>query len=169
MSWRGTKPHKIEDLIADLDCVQSTARELCEAGGVHSGFWKRATDTISIAKLRSMLLRDTVSKLLLCGHSLGGAVALLNAARLVRSLELLKGSYKVACREKIRCITFGAPQVADERAARAIESMLPSGALLNFVHLGDSEHPRPTHPEPFTLEHLLHLIPSYTQPRHTNT
>lgn len=124
---------------------------------MHSGFWKRATDTISISKLRSMLLRDTVSKMLLCGHSLGGAVALLNAARLVRSLEVLKGSYKVECRKKIRCITFGAPQVADERAARAIESMLPSGSLLNFVHLGDSEPSRPVRPEPSTLEHLLHI------------
>lgn len=154
MSWRGTKPHKIEDLIADLDCAQSTARELCEAGGVHSGFWKRATDTISIAKLRSMLLRDKVAKLLLCGHSLGGAVALLNAARLVRSLDLLKGSSKLACLEKIRCITFGAPQVADERAARAIESMLPNDAILNFVHLRDSE----------TLCHMLPLTSTTRTP-----
>lgn len=135
MSWRGTKPHRVEDLIADLDCAQFTARELCEAGGVHSGFWKRATDTVSIAKLRTILLRDEVSSLVLCGHSLGGAVAVLNAARLVKSLDMLKSSCKAACLEKIRCLTFGAPQVPPLITFRSTPLFCSPCVLLKGEHL----------------------------------
>jgi len=112
VSWRGTKPHKVEDLLADLDCAPYNARELCD-GGLHSGFWKRATVTMQIAKLRGLLMREDVAKVVLCGHSLGGAVAVLNAARLSKSLQLLKTSIRLACMGKIRCLTFGAPQVCD--------------------------------------------------------
>lgn len=89
-------------------------------GRVHEGFWRRA---LSVELPASLL--PLGASVLVTGHSLGGAVATLVAARL-----LADG------RPDVRCVTFGAPLVGDEAWRQRVARDWP-GRFTNFIHLRD--------------------------------
>lgn len=60
-----------------------------------------------------------MKRVLLAGHSLGGALATL-AAYDVRALGKTHG-----CADNVSCITFGAPRTGNHAFARDLEQMVP--------------------------------------------
>jgi hypothetical protein len=77
IAFRGTEPGDLRDLIINLDILLAT-----EAGEakVHSGF--QAALNQVWPQVVALLQPDPDLPLLLCGHSLGGALAMLAASRL---------------------------------------------------------------------------------------
>ncbi len=87
LAWRGTVLHRLEDLVADLHCRQATAGNGLCAGGLHAGFLECA-DAFDYGMLARRCQAPGVRRVVLCGHSLGGAVAFLAAAMFARCESL---------------------------------------------------------------------------------
>ncbi|MBX3421719.1 MAG: lipase family protein [Pirellulaceae bacterium] len=77
--FRGTEPENLEDIRASSDAVLVIAETL---GRVHRGF-KREVDLLW--QPLEKLLKDNQKPLWFCGHSLGGALAIISAGRCVLS------------------------------------------------------------------------------------
>lgn len=98
--FRGTEPDDINDIKADVDAVMVVAETL---GRVHRGF-KRESDRLWEPLER--LLTNNQKPLWFTGHSLGGAIATLNAGRCVLSPIPASPS---------GLYTFGSPRVGNRR------------------------------------------------------
>lgn len=124
IAFRGTA--SINDALADSQFVQS---ESCE-GGMHMGFRDRAVNFMTnyqqefncVAKFASY------SRVIVSGHSLGGAVAK------VVTLMLLRQGYLTS--DRVKCITFGTPLVGDDRLVEFVDRQYPS-VFHTFVHKDD--------------------------------
>lgn len=101
-----------------------TVRPFGSPGRVHAGFQRRWAAISS--KLTAAIRRLEPRRLLITGHSLGGAVATIAAPVLARSFP--KASVSV--------VTFGAPQVGDSRFN---ECARPKNVVsfVRCVHIGD--------------------------------
>ncbi len=124
LAFRGTDPASFVTMLADGEVMQRRF----DGCGVHAGFyanveavWDDVTETIEAALHREQLVDDgrhtevpnTLESLYITGHSLGGAMAVLAAARLFgrgyeswKPRDLVKGIY-----------TFGQPMVGDQKFA----------------------------------------------------
>ncbi|MDE9430213.1 lipase family protein [Xenorhabdus bovienii] len=99
VGWRGTEMTEIQDIITDgifqpleLGCIpKGVCSGFSEKGKVHKGFWEafhlisqlnvpNVEEEISIFDNVSELAKER--KLFVCGHSLGGSLALLHSAQL---------------------------------------------------------------------------------------
>ncbi|MEO6217611.1 MAG: lipase family protein [Sphingomonas sp.] len=117
IAFRGTQADSFRDLITDATFI---LENWDRPGRVHSGF-SAALSSI-LAPIESWLRDTNPSRLLLTGHSLGGALATVLAARLVdgdRPIEL---------------VTFGSPRVGDE----ALVASLGSLAVRRYVNCTDA-------------------------------
>ena len=103
VAFRGTEPDRPMDVLADINIVLSPG---AAGGRVHRGFAKalRAVEE----PVREAILQAR-GRVVLTGHSLGAAIALL-AARLVRPER----------RAGTRLHTFGCPRVGDKDFVRAM-------------------------------------------------
>lgn len=110
----------ISDAIADLKFMHRSMN-LLSPGAAHAGFLDRAK-TIPLEYFRRLLVRG--EKVVLAGHSLGGAVASLLALRLLEAT----GRW---CHAQVQCYTFGCPFFADCRLARYINKFYQQ----HFVHV----------------------------------
>ncbi len=125
IAFRGTEPTNLKDWFRDLDAHFAPG----PAGRVHHGFLKACNEVWDGADgLRSLLLgyRDNEQSLWLAGHSLGGALALLTAARLRHTERLpIQGLY-----------TIGQPRVGDSAFARSLADGI-SDRYFRFVNNND--------------------------------
>lgn len=103
VSFRGTS--SLQNLSTDMNLSH---REAC-LGRVHAGFDSAAVGIIGLIKNSLTLLVDNGQKVWFTGHSLGGAVALLAAKRIVTEAE---HSFSKECVPS-HIVTFGAPKVGD--------------------------------------------------------
>jgi surfactin synthase thioesterase subunit len=94
LSFRGTQPDDLQDLLTDVNLPPKK----WGAGKVHGGF-ARAADTLR-ADIESWLHAHAAEReaLVLCGHSLGAALATLFAALLNPTLVVTLGSPRVGNR-----------------------------------------------------------------------
>ncbi len=102
VAFRGTEPSQMKDLMTDLNLSFVPG----PMGQVHRGFltslesiWEQLMDAIASRQDGKRLLWIT-------GHSLGGALAKLTVARLIRMRRPVQGMY-----------TYGAPRCGDARFA----------------------------------------------------
>jgi len=96
LSFRGTQPSEISDVLADLNSI----KDPCAQGGkIHRGF-NEELEKIYPDIIKSLSLSS--SPLYITGHSLGAAMATLAAARLQDQFNV------------VMLITFGSPRVGTQ-------------------------------------------------------
>lgn len=95
IAFRGTQPTQLNDIKADLDLFKEKSES---AGEVHGGF-KQEVDELWEEVIKELNHNETLKNsrdVYFCGHSLGGAMATIAAARYTETKELF---------------TFGSPRV----------------------------------------------------------
>lgn len=98
VAFRGTEPDDLNDLKADIDALSAIAETV---GRVHRGFKREADDIWPFIRAA---LDEISGTLWLTGHSLGGAIATITAARAQAGMA----------RNKPRGLyTYGSPRVGD--------------------------------------------------------
>jgi predicted lipase len=113
VSFRGTNPISIKNWIDDFTFKKESADFKGLNVNIHSGFlnsYQTHADAV-FNKVSNLLLENPDFKLIITGHSLGGAMATLCAM----DLHLNKGI------ENIFLITFGSPRVGDSAFADAFD------------------------------------------------
>jgi hypothetical protein len=141
IAFRGTEPTKWSDIVTDLKVWKTPLAP--GWGEVHAGFHK-AFDSVGVL-LRAKLdeYRDQKLSIWITGHSLGGALAQLMAAEILRRNEAgdqldLRGVY-----------TFGSPRVGDGafRAQLAATAVKHGTQMVRFRNGNDvvTALPRVTH------------------------
>ncbi|KAG5859841.1 lipase [Encephalitozoon hellem] len=105
VSFKGTT--NSEETIQDINCEYTEFG----TGFVHNGFKKLATHFISnhMDEIEGILERLSVKKLLLLGHSLGGAISIL-VKIMINEMKLLKGI-------NVEAVVFSSPPVVSEEIA----------------------------------------------------
>jgi len=131
IAFRGT--YDKEDVICDL----KVGGRLQLEGKVHAGFWG-AAEKIPNNFLIECLNANQHTKVVVCGHSKGGAVAQLYTLRCIRSALFSQDSF-----ERIFCVTFGSPLVGDKELSNQMNSWKIGGILvknhfLNIVNQDDA-------------------------------
>ncbi|XP_075241792.1 uncharacterized protein LOC142336765 [Convolutriloba macropyga] len=103
IAFRGTGSWA--DLATDLSIAPTPDMNTVTPGNLHAGFLKRAASF----PLRKILTSDLFvdKNLVLCGHSLGGAISS------IVYMQLLHKSQKVTIFKSLKNITFGAPLFCD--------------------------------------------------------
>ena len=112
-AFRGTK--SVEDMLSDAKILPRRTKW----GNMHTGFWEGVDGLYSTTEWQEVLasLNEVVPQPLLVftGHSLGGALAAIAAARLAWEKGLLVTAL----------YTFGQPKVGDSEAAEQIAKAVP--------------------------------------------
>lgn len=129
LAFRGTQADHYEDFITNIQVISKQWPVACEHGRVHKGFRDSAIGLLAqtLGWLQSVAHQRT--RLLICGHSLGGAIATLLAAPTLADA----------------LITFGCPRVGDDDFADALEAR----ASLQIVRVVDCCDVVPTVPPSF--------------------
>jgi triacylglycerol lipase len=103
LCFRGTEPGEFSDIKADLNALPDKAQN--GAGLVHNGFQEE------VNKVWDQVLANTSKfegkKFLICGHSLGGAMATIACSRLQGKVDALftYGSPRTGTRKFVKSIT----------------------------------------------------------------
>lgn len=95
------------------------------SGYVHGGFLEQSL-SIPIEELYRHFVCTGGKRLILCGHSLGGALAVLCTMRMLQILDHNS-------RDLIRCFTFGSPGVGDEGVKRYVQGRGWGREIINIV------------------------------------
>ena len=99
--------------------------------GVHSGFWQRSKSTADVERIREHLRLG--KRVILTGHSLGGAVAAVTTLRVLFSDPPLAAEL----RSRLSCITFGQPLIGDEALAEFVSQRGVAGLFTAIINQGD--------------------------------
>jgi triacylglycerol lipase len=100
IACRGTEPHEWNDIRADANAVTALAETV---GRVHRGFKREVDD---LWPMLEVALRSNTLPTWFCGHSLGGAMAAICAARCYKS-SISSNPEEV--------YTFGSPRIGDRQ------------------------------------------------------
>ena len=111
IACRGTEPHDINDVKADVDAVMAVVETV---GRVHRGF-NTETDDLWPRIEKALAVDDLEGKTLwFCGHSLGGAMATVCAGRCFMS---------DAIKNPDGLFTYGSPRVGDKQFIRYVRDI----------------------------------------------
>nr|VWO96219.1 Acetylornithine/succinyldiaminopimelate aminotransferase (ACOAT) (DapATase) (Succinyldiaminopimelate transferase) (EC (EC [Ganoderma boninense] len=142
VAHQGTDPHKVLSIANDVEFKQVDANTTLfpQAGSgvqLHSGFQatQGRTADLVLATVKSALADSGFKKVLVTGHSLGAAVASLDAAMLRMAL-----SEDVA----VSSVVFGLPRVGNSEWADLLNKLIP-----DFAHVTNQNDPVPTVPPHF--------------------
>lgn len=147
IAWRGTASlfdvgtdlafRPISSEVCDVDKTQCTS--LLPAGKVHTGFWSGYSRVDTKFKDEIKKLRALVEnlELFICGHSLGGALALIHAAKLKDYNPLL--------------YTYGMPRTFTR------DAVLQLSEITHFRHVNDND-PVPAVPAEANLDNELYKL-----------
>ncbi len=137
IAFAGTEPTNIADWIVDLSLRKT-------ADGIHAGF---ASGVDAAWNSLVAPLADLSGPVVLAGHSLGGALAVVAAFRLVQDGVLppdrLRGVY-----------TFGMPRAGDGRFAERYRALGLAARTFRIVHGADIVASLPPAETPFAFRHV---------------
>lgn len=121
IAFRGTEETKNEDKFTDILACQTKTK----LGEVHYGFLRALKAVWKDVLIAVKNYQDNSQPVWITGHSLGGALAALAAAKLasINACQNIGGIY-----------TFGQPRVGDKDFKEKFEKLLPGGAyrVTNF-------------------------------------
>lgn len=128
VSFRGTDNKA--DILIDANVLQLPHFQ----GNVHRGFLTRCNQ-INLDSIADYCIIKQ-KKLIFCGHSLGGAVAMLSA------LSVMEKDYGYATEMELKelqveCVTFGAPAVGDKDLLDSVNFVKKRLNFVNFVNRND--------------------------------
>lgn len=147
IAWRGTASvfdvgtdlafRPVSTEVCDMDKTQCTS--LLPAGKVHTGFWIGYSRVEKKFKEQVETLKDLLAnlKLFICGHSLGGALALIHAAKLKNFNPIL--------------YTYGMPRTFTRDAVMQLSE------ITHFRHVNDND-PIPAVPAEANLDNELYKL-----------
>ncbi|KAI0285654.1 lipase [Russula brevipes] len=140
VAHQGTNPTKLMADLTDLDFPLKKLDPDLFPGlppsiRAHEGFAKEHAKTapIILAAVLSLLEQHSASSVVVTGHSLGAALALLDAVYL--PLHLPEGT-------GVRAVTYGMPRVGNRPFANYVDAALPG----NVTHVNNKKDPVPTVP-----------------------
>lgn len=123
VAWRGTQ--EVADWLTDgLFGPEKCPPELAPSGNIHGGFFEayklaKVKFKDAFASIRENLAKTEGKQLFICGHSLGGALALTYAAEMKNINPLLH--------------TYGMPRTFTADAVKSLNN------LIHFRHVNDSD------------------------------
>ncbi|EUC59126.1 lipase [Rhizoctonia solani AG-3 Rhs1AP] len=139
---QGTNPAQLESLLTDAEVVMNSLSTSLFPGisssvKAHDGFMKAHADTATIilAAVKALLAAQSASKVLAIGHSLGGAIA---------TLDALYFKLNLPSTVSIKAVTFGLPRVGNQDFANLIDSK-----ITDFSHVTNEKDLVPTIPGRF--------------------
>lgn len=146
IAWRGTA--SLTDGITDASfrpvesdsCnIKSECTSLVPMGKVHTGFWAGYTliERMFEEQLRELARQILGKDLFICGHSLGGSLALIHSARLKNRNPLL--------------YTYGMPRTFTKNAVDVLSS------ITHYRHVNDQD-PVPSVPPEADLDNQLYKL-----------
>ncbi|QXA91575.1 Predicted lipase [Citrobacter braakii] len=147
VAWRGTASvfdvgtdlafRPVNSEVCDIDKTQCTS--LLPAGKVHTGFWSGYSRVEKKFKEEVETLKDLLVnlKLFICGHSLGGALALIHAAKLKDYNPVL--------------YTYGMPRTFTRDAVMQLSE------ITHYRHVNDND-PIPAVPAEANLDNELYKL-----------
>ncbi|TFK89080.1 alpha/beta-hydrolase [Polyporus arcularius HHB13444] len=142
VAHQGTDPKKVLSIANDLQFLQVNANttlfpQASDDVKLHSGFQdtQGRTADLVLSTVQAGLSSTGFKKVLVTGHSLGAAVASLDAAMLRMALP-----QDVA----INAVVFGLPRVGNQDWADLLSSMVP-----DFAHVTNQDDPVPNVPPQF--------------------
>eukprot|EP00968_Pinguiococcus_pyrenoidosus_P020367 scaffold2364_cov335-Pinguiococcus_pyrenoidosus.AAC.6 len=118
------------DVKTDLDCFLETDCQMFP-GSVHKGFFERA-QILTPEKILVLLRRNGVNRLVLCGHSLGGAVAHLVLVKLRYGADT-----SMLGINSIISVGFGAPFFGDSTLSKYCDDMDLTSSIITVVNEND--------------------------------
>jgi hypothetical protein len=152
LAFRGTEPTSLINWLTDADTTKYVFGQ--DSGHVHSGFFANVEALwADIVELIDPALRNGMEELYITGHSLGGAMAVVTAARIFESDgDDRYATWKAAVRG---VYTYGQPIVGDEAFKATFEPRFgkflyrhvydhdvvpclpPTSVDASFVHFGE--------------------------------
>ncbi|EIW63608.1 alpha/beta-hydrolase [Trametes versicolor FP-101664 SS1] len=139
VAHQGTDPNKVLSIANDVEFLQVGANTTLfpQAGDdvkLHSGFQdtQGRTADIVMATVQSGLASTGFQRVLVTGHSLGAAVASLDAAMLRMALP---------DDVQVDSVVFGLPRVGNQEWADLFDTLIP-----NFIHVTNQNDPVPNVP-----------------------
>ncbi|CUA70699.1 hypothetical protein RSOLAG22IIIB_04295 [Rhizoctonia solani] len=105
---QGTNPTQLESLLTDAEVIMSSLSTSLFPGissSAHDGFMEAQADTATtiLAAVKSLIAAHSASKVLTIGHSLGGAIA---------TLDALYFKLNLPSTVSIKAVTFGLPRAS---------------------------------------------------------
>ncbi|KDN47053.1 hypothetical protein RSAG8_03830, partial [Rhizoctonia solani AG-8 WAC10335] len=150
---QGTNPAQLESLLTDAEVAMGSLSTSLFPGvsssvKAHDGFMKAQADTATtiLAAVKTLLTAHSASKVLAIGHSLGGAIA---------TLDALYFKLNLPSTVSIKAVTFGLPRVGNQDFANLIDSKITDfshvthekdlvpiipGRFLGYVHPSGEKH-----------------------------
>ena len=119
---------KLQNECCILCCLQASPKEGV-AAAAHRGFYGRA-EGIPIEQIFEHALQQG-KRLVLSGHSLGGAVATLCAIKLLRQ-------FPAAVKLPLRCICFAMPAIGNHELASSVQQAGWDRYLSNYLLPGEA-------------------------------
>ncbi|BDA42442.1 probable protein EDS1L at N-terminal half [Coccomyxa sp. Obi] len=129
VAFMGTKA--MRDVLSDVNYVQTALwpgllEHSSEVPTAHQGFLARS-ESVQV-ELLYMHASQQNKRLVLCGHSLGGAVAQLCALRLLRDLPPV-----LAAQGRVKCVSFAAPPLGNSALANTVARKGWNGLFYNLA------------------------------------
>ena len=138
--FRGTE--SLQDVLSDLNIIKepllldnSTVYPF-----VHSGFLRQLNSvTLNVEKvITEFKQKEPSGSIIICGHSLGGAIATIAAIKYTLRFEM-----------PVYCITFGSPRAGDYKFAKIFDDK-----IVLSIRIVNQDDPIPLVPLPFTYSHV---------------
>ena len=128
VAYRGTTTWK--DAVTDANIEMEEDPTSFYGGSFHSGFKKRSIDTVRAKDIFHVAKVSKCETIILCGHSLGGAVSSITAVNILDKLPS-DSVYKV------HNITFGAPFFGNEAVRKYCKTKNLEQHLLHYASVKD--------------------------------